>query len=160
MAQVSIDLCVTSLTIGFMLDIDPGKTRTEDVAMNSNIHLANLQKPAGTGSSGGGFAPDWLGDTLAYCKSIAESGGMEFVLAWVGLSVLVGVAARWVKHSAGAWFVISLIASPLIGGMFLLSRGKGRRTCPYCQDLNDVEVVYCYTCGCEMPPAIGQSDTR
>lgn len=143
-----------------MLKFGPGNTITEAVANDGSILFANLQKPDGVGSSGGGFAPDWLGETLAYCKSIVETGGMEFVLAWVGLSVLVGFAARWMKHSAGAWFVISLIASPLVGGMFLLSRGKGRRTCPFCQDLNDVEVVYCYTCGCEMPPVEAHSDTR
>lgn len=142
-----------------MLNFDRGNTRAEEVANSGSLHLANLNNPDGGGSTGGGFAPDWLGDALAYCKSLAETGGLEFVLAWVGLSVLVGFAARWMKHSAGAWFVISLTASPLVGGMFLLSRGKGRRTCPYCQDLNDVEVVYCYTCGWEMPPADKPTDT-
>ena len=158
--RVRVDLNVTLLTISFMFLFDPDESTTEDVADNSNIQLANLQKPDGDDASGGGFAPDWLGDALLACKSFAEAGGMEFVLAWVGLSVLVGFAARWMKHSAGAWFVISLIASPLVGGMFLLSRGRGRRTCPYCHDLNDVEVVYCYTCGWEMPPAEQHSDTK
>lgn len=75
-------------------------------------------------------------------------------LAWVVGALLVGLIARTQEHSAGAWFVLSLIASPLIAGMFLLSRGKGRTTCPYCQDLMDVDEVYCKTCGNRRPPEV------
>ena len=135
-----------------MIGDDSWGPEFEAVRYVGDLLYVALNNPDGSEPSGGGFAPDWLGDALDSGKLFAETGGMEFVLAWVGLSVLVGVAARWMDHSAGAWFIISLITSPLAGGMFLLTRGKGRRTCPYCHDLNDVDEIYCGTCGWELPP--------
>ena len=74
-------------------------------------------------------------------------GTAESVLVWVGLSAVVGACARWQQHSALGWFFLSLIISPVIAGVFLLSRGQGRTTCPHCHDLVDKEEIFCRTCG-------------
>ena len=76
---------------------------------------------------------------------------MEIFLIWIWLSVLVGLAAWWQRHSGWGWFVLSMIISPLVAGLFLLTRGKGRTTCPSCHDLVDKEEVVCQTCGNMMP---------
>lgn len=76
---------------------------------------------------------------------------MEIFLIWVWLSVFVGFAAWWREHSGWGWFILSMIISPLVAGLFLLTRGKGRTTCPNCHDLVDNEEVFCRTCGMMMP---------
>jgi hypothetical protein len=47
-----------------------------------------------------------------------------WILVWVLLSVAIGLAASRRYHRDGAgWFFISLLTSPLIGGLFLIAVG-------------------------------------
>ena len=119
------------------------------------IQTLNPQRGTQQSGSENSFAtwalPDCIHAENCSITSI-EGTGFWIVLFWVLGSLVVGLIARTQDHSAGAWTILSLICSPLIGGMFLLSRGKGRTTCPYCHDLMDVDEVFCRTCGNRRPP--------
>jgi hypothetical protein len=45
---------------------------------------------------------------------------MKWFLFWVGLAVVIGVAAKSRGRSAVGWFVLAIVISPLIGGVLVL----------------------------------------
>ena len=49
---------------------------------------------------------------------------MGIVLAWIVLSVIVGVAANTRGRGGAGWAVLALIVSPLIAGLLVLALPK------------------------------------
>jgi len=46
---------------------------------------------------------------------------MTFLLVWLVLAVVVGLAARSRGHSGVAWFLLALIISPLLGTLLVIA---------------------------------------
>jgi len=46
---------------------------------------------------------------------------MEILLFWVGLAVVVAIAANTRGRNPGAWFVLAVVVSPLLAGLLLLA---------------------------------------
>jgi hypothetical protein len=51
---------------------------------------------------------------------------ITLIIAWVGLSVAVGILAERYQRSAG-WFLTALVVSPLIAGAWLLAIGPQQK---------------------------------
>lgn len=49
--------------------------------------------------------------------------GKVFWVIWLAFSVIVSVAASKRNRSGAAWFILSLIFSPLLAGLFMLAVG-------------------------------------
>lgn len=49
---------------------------------------------------------------------------IEGLFLWITLSIIVGVAANTRSRAAGAWFLLSMIISPLLAGLLLLALPK------------------------------------
>jgi hypothetical protein len=97
--------------------------------------------------------------------------GMEIFLGWFFLAIVVGVLASGRGRSGFGWFLISLIFSPLIGGLFVLASPKvgtaaaprdetGRPItgdthvrCPECRDLVRKDARKCKHCGTALIPS-------
>jgi hypothetical protein len=90
---------------------------------------------------------------------------MEWFFFWVMLSVVVGVAAHYRRGRFGfGWFLLSLLISPLIAGLFLcIARDLKReqeqkavlqnsRKCPRCAELVKREALACRFCGHDLEP--------
>lgn len=43
---------------------------------------------------------------------------------WVGACIAAGILAKRYKRSGFAWFVLSLLLSPLLGFLFVLALGR------------------------------------
>jgi hypothetical protein len=48
---------------------------------------------------------------------------VELLLFWFGLAIIVGIAANTRRRSGIAWFLFSVIFSPLLAGLLLLAVG-------------------------------------
>jgi hypothetical protein len=46
---------------------------------------------------------------------------LVYVYFWIALSGAVAVAAYWRERSATAWFIVSLLASPLVAAAYLFA---------------------------------------
>jgi len=46
---------------------------------------------------------------------------MEFLIGWILFSAVVGVSAKTRGRGGGNWFLLSLLISPLLAGLFLLA---------------------------------------
>lgn len=64
---------------------------------------------------------------------------MEFLLFWLGFSVIVGVAAGKRDRSSFGWFILALVISPLLAGLLVLALGDSRPAKQY-QAVQVVEV--------------------
>lgn len=51
---------------------------------------------------------------------------MGILIFWVGLSVIVGIAAGRRDRSGAGWFILSLLISPLLAGLLMLALGNAR----------------------------------
>ena len=86
----------------------------------------------------------------------------EFLLIWVATSGLVAYWANNRGRSAGQFFLIALLASPLIAAAILLlqdkrrarrktpqlvAKGRGKIECPYCDAKVTQHALVCHTCG-------------
>ncbi|WP_374120278.1 zinc ribbon domain-containing protein [Mesorhizobium onobrychidis] len=51
---------------------------------------------------------------------------MGFLLFWLGLSAIVGVAAGKRNRSTFGWFLLAILISPLLAGLLVLALGDRR----------------------------------
>ncbi len=95
---------------------------------------------------------------------------MEYVVGWVVLAVIVGVAASGRGRSGFGWFLLSLLLSPLIGivlvyvlpkkGIAAAPRDEAGQTitaeshvrCPDCRELVRKDARKCKHCGTALIP--------
>src|SRR5262249_26312322 len=62
---------------------------------------------------------------------------MEIILFWLGLAIIVGVAGNTRGRSGLAWFLLSLLITPILTGLLLLAlpkiepQAERRRTGPF-----------------------------
>ena len=88
---------------------------------------------------------------------------MEFVLFWLGFSLVVGVLASNRGRTGIGWFFLSLVISPLIAGLLVLASDnlKTRREapsyqthapCPKCAEPVLREAIKCKHCGSDITP--------
>lgn len=94
---------------------------------------------------------------------------MEFVILWPLLAIIVGVAASSRGRSGIGWFLLSMLVSPLIAGLFLLAVGSNvapvmtdvsgepvspetHVRCPDCRELVRADAKKCKHCGIALIP--------
>lgn len=86
---------------------------------------------------------------------------MTYVFFWIGLSISVGMLAGKRGRGSGNWFVLSLLISPLLAGIFLLiaddlsrndTSSKTHAKCPACAELILREASKCKHCGTTVTP--------
>lgn len=70
-------------------------------------------------------------------------------LLWLALAACVGAIASQRERSGLGWFVIALLASPVVAGLVLLAIGNGSPTkrCPACRELVRMDALRCRHCG-------------
>ena len=90
---------------------------------------------------------------------------MEVLIVWLVGSLIVGVLATSRNRSGFAWFVLSMVLSPLLMGLLVavLPRGDaGRqaytadshRNCPECREVVRSDARLCKHCGSKITPTI------
>lgn len=104
---------------------------------------------------------------------------MILVLFWIGFSIAVGVGASNKGRSGGGWFLLSLLISPLLAGVFLLvskdltprptpvvtvapqaEDNEPSKRCPRCAEHIKQAALVCRFCGYEFPPSPPMSETE
>lgn len=86
---------------------------------------------------------------------------MEIAISWLLLALIVAVAAQARGRSGAGWFLIALVASPVIGLLLVLvlpSRANQPTPdthvkCPDCKELVLKEARKCKHCGCALVPS-------
>ena len=72
---------------------------------------------------------------------------MWLLIVWVGLSFVIAALAARKDRSAGNWFCIALLTSPLIGAALLALAGEARSArCPACAERVKREARVCPHC--------------
>lgn len=80
---------------------------------------------------------------------------MWFYILYFVFCLLVGVYARWIKRGEVAWFLLSLIISPLLGFLILLVAGPPKenlKKCPKCAEEVKAEAMVCRFCHYDFSP--------
>jgi len=89
-----------------------------------------------------------------------------FVLFWIGLAIVIGMAAGSRGRSGFGWFLLALVISPLLALILIalmpsLARPAGAEAapttathvkCPDCAELILKEARVCKHCGCKLTP--------
>lgn len=102
---------------------------------------------------------------------------------WLGLSIIIGIAAssRYRRHGFG-WFVVSILISPLLGGLLLLALGENKvaaeaaqtfenqvargqlvglsRMCPHCEHTMSATAPVCGICQRESEPQMTRQELQ
>ena len=87
-----------------------------------------------------------------------------WVALWIVFAIVVAMIAAARGRSAIGWLLVSLVASPLIGGILVLALPSlvGRPTpathvkCPDCRELVLKDASVCKHCGCRLVPEAAQ----
>lgn len=92
---------------------------------------------------------------------------MEIVILWFLLSIVAGAIASSKGRSGFGYFLLSLLLSPLIGGLLAIGLSdlskiaeaeanapnpKTHIKCPDCKELILKEALVCKHCGCRLIP--------
>jgi hypothetical protein len=78
-------------------------------------------------------------------------------LFWLGLAIVVGIAADTRRRNGIGWFFLAIVISPLLAGLLLLAlprrstmAGAPVKKCPYCAQMIPLEALVCHLCGREV----------
>jgi hypothetical protein len=75
------------------------------------------------------------------------------IVFWLGLAVAVGAIAVGRDRSGIGWFLLAVIISPLIAGIFLLIVGEGGTDrCPFCAEKVKSKARICPHCRSDIIP--------
>jgi hypothetical protein len=77
-----------------------------------------------------------------------------FLLFWLGAAAVVAVGANTRGRDSTGWFLLAILISPLLAGLFLIAlpRGtRGQRKCPSCAEYIKTEATVCKHCGMAVP---------
>jgi hypothetical protein len=89
---------------------------------------------------------------------------VEILLLWLGLALVVGIAASHRGRNGFGWFLLACVISPLVAGLLVLVLPnaeierqkqevlKNSRKCPFCAELVRREAIVCKHCGRDLPP--------
>lgn len=78
---------------------------------------------------------------------------MLIVLIWFVLAVVVGALAAGKDRNGFGWFLLAMLISPLIAGIFLLSAGDRRSArCPFCDEKVKERAKICPHCRTDIGP--------
>lgn len=81
------------------------------------------------------------------------------IVLWIGLAIVIGMAASSRGRSGFGWFIVALCLSPLLGGVLLLlmknvkedaqvqQRIAQSKTCPRCAESVKTAAEVCRYCG-------------
>lgn len=95
---------------------------------------------------------------------------MELIFFWLLLSLAVGIWASNKGRSGFGWFLLAIIISPLLAGIFLAVstnrsvQAETRPTtathvkCPDCAELILKEAKVCKHCGCRLVPQLSEPE--
>jgi hypothetical protein len=84
--------------------------------------------------------------------------GMEWVLLWLGLSVVIGIAAAARGRSGFGYLMLAVVASPLISGVLLAllparnAHEDATDQCPECAERVHWQALKCKHCGVDLRP--------
>lgn len=74
---------------------------------------------------------------------------MEILVLWFILSLVIGAAANSKGRNPAGWFLLSILLSPLLAGLFLLAMGQSTKQCEHCGARIQSEMRICNFCGNE-----------
>jgi hypothetical protein len=89
---------------------------------------------------------------------------VNLLFVWLGLAIVVGIAAAHRGRNGARWLLLAVLLTPLIAGLLVLALPdpdrerqqqeflKNSRKCPLCAELVRREAIVCKHCGRDLPP--------